>query len=67
MCSLVPIIPFEKLEDVATEFLKEYYPEALCVPMRGPAPVWVNPATPAESMGLTIKSQRIRSDMLPFR
>ena len=24
--SLVPIIPYEKLDDVATEFLQEYYP-----------------------------------------
>lgn len=27
--SLVPIIPYEKLDDVATAFLQEYYPAAL--------------------------------------
>ncbi len=64
--SLVPIIPYEKLEDVATDFLRENFPAALRIPMRGQAPVWVDPTALAESMGLTIKSQRIREDASVF-
>lgn len=64
--SLVPIIPYEKLEDVATEFLRDHFPAALRIPMRGQTPVWVNPTVLAESMGLTIKSQRIRENASVF-
>ena len=60
--SLVPIIPYEKLDDVATAFLQEYYPVALRIPMRGQAPVWVDPKELAKNMGLTVKNQRIRED-----
>jgi len=63
---LVPIIPYEKLEDVATEFLRDNFPAALRIPMRGQAPVWIDPTALAESMGLTIKSQRIREDASVF-
>ena len=64
--SLVPVISYEKLEDVATEFLQNNFPEALQIPKRGQPPVWVNPAALAESMGLTIKNQRIRKDATVF-
>ena len=64
--SLVPIIPYEKLDDVATEFLREHYPSALRIPMRGQDPVWVDPTELAKSMGLTVKSQRIREDASVF-
>ena len=60
--SLVPIIPYEKLDDVATVFLQEYYPAALRIPMRGQDPVWVDPTELAKNMGLTVKNQRIRED-----
>lgn len=64
--SLVPIIPYEKLEEVATDFLRDNFPEALRVPMRGQAPVWVDPTVLANKMELTIKSQRIRKDASVF-
>lgn len=64
--SLVPIIPYEKLEEVATEFLRDNFPDALRIPARGQSPVWVDPTALAESMGLTIKSQRIREDAAVF-
>lgn len=64
--SLVPVIPKEKLEEVATEFLRDNFPEALRVPQRGQPPIWVDPTTLADHMGLTIKSQRIRKDASVF-
>lgn len=64
--SLVPIIPYDKLETVANEILQEYFPEALHVPMRGQAVVWVDPTVLVERMGLKVKSQRIRSDSSVF-
>lgn len=64
--SLVPIIPYDKLETVANEILQEYFPETLRVPMRGQAAVWVDPTVLVERMGLKIKSQRIRSDSSVF-
>lgn len=63
---LVPIIPHVSLEKVAAEFLREFFPEALQVPIRGQSPVRVNPTALAERMGLTIKSQRIRKDASVF-
>lgn len=64
--SLVPIIPYEKLEDAAAKFLRDNFPEALRVPMRGQSPVWVDPTVLANKMGLTIKSQCIRKDASVF-
>lgn len=64
--SLVPIIPYDKLETIANEILQEYFPEALRVPMRGQAAVWLDPTVLVERMGLRIKSQRIRSDSSVF-
>jgi len=58
--SLVPYIPHEKLDTVATAFLKEYYPEALKITLHGQPPIWVDPNVLAERLGLTIKTQRIR-------
>lgn len=60
--ALVPIIPYEKLDEVATEFLREHYPAALRIPMRGQVPIWVDPIELAKSMELTVKNQRIRED-----
>lgn len=64
--SLVPIIPHDKLEEAATEFLRNNFPAALQIPAIGQAPVWVDPKVLAENMGLTIKSQRIREDATVF-
>lgn len=63
---LVPIIPHDKLEEVATEFLRNNFPAALQIPAIGQAPVWVDPTVLAENMGLTIKSKRIREDATVF-
>jgi hypothetical protein len=37
--SLVPYIPYEKLDEVATAFLEEYYPEALKITQYGQDPL----------------------------
>ncbi len=60
--SLVPYIPYERMEKEAENFLKRNFPEALRVPLHGQAPVWVDPSKLAEKMGLTIQSRRIKSD-----
>ena len=39
--ALVPFIPFDRLEDEATAFLKEFYPEALKITSYGQKPVTV--------------------------
>jgi hypothetical protein len=58
--SLVPILHKEKLDDVATDFLKSYYPEAL----NSPTPV--HPSILAERMGLQIHEQEITPDGSTF-
>lgn len=60
--ALVQDIPKEQLETVATEFLKEYYPEALRITPRGQVPVSVDTTGLAERLGLTIINKRIRED-----
>lgn len=64
--SLVPYIPTEKMEKEAEAFLSRYFPEALKVPFRGQAPIWVDPTILAEKMGLSIKSHRIKEDASVF-
>jgi len=64
--SLVPYIPYEKLDEVATAFLEEYYPEALKITQYGQDPIWVDPNILTERLGLTIKNQRIREDSSVF-
>lgn len=64
--ALVPYMPYEHLEDEATKFLKEYYPEALAMPRRGETPVTVEPEKLAERLGLTVQLQRIREDASVF-
>lgn len=64
--ALVPYMPHERLEEEATKFLKEYYPEALAMPRRGAAPVTVEPEKLAERLGLTVHLQRIREDASVF-
>ncbi|VIG16564.1 Uncharacterised protein [Clostridioides difficile] len=60
--SLVPYIPYERMEQEAETFLKRNYPDALRVPFRGQAPVWVDSTKLAEKMGLQIQSRRIKAD-----
>ncbi|OQB53190.1 MAG: hypothetical protein BWX97_00821 [Firmicutes bacterium ADurb.Bin146] len=64
--ALVPDIPKERLEIVATEFLKEYYPEALRITPHGQTPVSIDPTVLAERLGLTILNKRIREDASVF-
>lgn len=58
--ALVPIIYKKDLENVATDFLKRYYPEALSKPM------YVDPLILAERMGLSVKVQPITKDFSVF-
>ena len=64
--ALVPYIPYERLETVATQFLKDHYPEALKITPHGQPPVWVDPEKLAEKLGLTVKIQRIKEDASVF-
>lgn len=64
--SLVPYIPYERLDEVATSFLEEFYPEALKITQYGQDPIWVDPNILTERLGLTIKNQRIREDSSVF-
>lgn len=64
--ALVPYIPYDQLDKVATEFLKEHYPAALKVTPYGQPPVSVDPLALADSLGLTVKQQRIREDASVF-
>lgn len=64
--SLVPIIPYDRLEEVATEFLRDNFPSALRIPARGQAPIWVDPTVLATNMRLTIKIHRIKEDASVF-
>ena len=60
--ALVPYIPYDRLEDEASAFLREYYPEALKIALYGQKPTVVDPAILAERLGLSIMTQRIRED-----
>lgn len=64
--ALVPYIPYERLEAVATQFLKDYYPEALKVTPHGQPPVLVEPDKLAAELGLTIHTKRIKKDASVF-
>lgn len=59
--SLVPYISSNQLEDIATEFLKEYYPSALSKTNNG-IPVHVDPTVLAENLGLTVERKVIKDD-----
>lgn len=64
--SLVPVIPYSNLDDIAFAFLTEHYPAALSIPRQGQPPVWVDPIALAESMGLSVQYQSIREDASVF-
>lgn len=59
--SLVPYISSNQLEDIATEFLKEYYPQALS-PASGGVPIKVDPYVLAETLGLKVEEKVIQND-----
>ena len=54
--ALVPDIPKDRLETVATEFLKEYYPEALRTTPHGQPPMSIDTTVLAQRLGLTTVS-----------
>jgi len=58
--SLVPIISKDQLEDVATNFLRRNYPEALSTPMA------VDPTMLAARMGLSVQVRQITTDFSVF-
>lgn len=60
--ALVPNIKYEQLEKIATDFLAEYYPDALRTTRYGERPVAVDPHRLAANLGLTIMRNRIRED-----
>lgn len=64
--ALVPYISNDKLEEVADSFLKNYYSEALQIPHIGKPPVYIDPATLAGRLGLTISTHRIKADASVF-
>ena len=64
--ALVPDILKERLENVATDFLKEYYPEALKITPHGQPPISIDATVLAERLGLTILNKRIREDASVF-
>lgn len=64
--ALVPYIPYDQLETVATQFLKEYYPEALKITPIGEPPVWVDPNILTKRLELNVRTQRIREDASIF-
>lgn len=60
--ALVPYIPFDRLEDEAAAFLKEFYPEALKVTPYGQKPVSVEPDILVKCLGLQTMTRRVRKD-----
>jgi len=58
--ALVPYIKTEELENVAQDFLRQYYPEAL------QAPAAVDPMELAKRMGLTVRLLNITDDFSVF-
>lgn len=64
--ALVPYIPYDRLDQEANAFLKDYYPDALKITPYGQPPVAVDPLALAESLKLKIMQQRIREDASVF-
>ena len=64
--ALVPIIPYNQLDDAATKFLRENYPQALKITETGQPPISVDPVEVAKKLTLTIKQQSIREDTSVF-
>lgn len=58
--SLVPIIKKEQFDAIATDILKQYYPEVLETPM------WVNPYELAKNMNLMVLEEHISEDSTVF-
>lgn len=64
--ALVPIIPYNRLDAAATDFLRENYPQALKITETGQPPISVDPVEVAKKLTLTIKQQSIREDTSVF-
>ena len=64
--ALVPDIRNEKMDDVATAFLREYYPEALQITKSSEQPVYVDPLVLAKRLNLQVVTHPIRKDGTVF-
>ncbi|MCD7825246.1 MAG: ImmA/IrrE family metallo-endopeptidase [Clostridiaceae bacterium] len=64
--ALVPYIPYEQLDNVATQLLKDNYPDALKITPYGEPPISVDPLALANNLGLEIHTQRICEDASIF-
>ena len=60
--ALVPDISPAQYEKVATDFLEEYYPEALRITKYGESPVYVDPNILAERLDLSVATHRINKE-----
>ena len=60
--ALVPDISPTQYEKVATDFLEEYYPEALRITKYGESPVYVDPNILAERLDLSVATHRINKE-----
>lgn len=64
--ALVPDIRNEKMDDVATAFLREYCPEALQITKSSEQPVYVDPLVLAKRLNLQVVTHPIRKDGTVF-
>lgn len=64
--ALVPDIRNDKMDDAATAFLREYYPEALRITKPKEPPVFVDPMVLAKRLGLQVVTRPIREDGAVF-
>lgn len=64
--ALVPNILPRDYEQIAHDFLEEYYPEALAIPKSGEAPVYVDPNALAQRLDLQVVRRPISKDSAVF-
>ena len=64
--TLVPYLKREQFDDVATAFLRQYYPEALGTTPEGMPPVKVDPIVLASRLNLNVIERYIREDASVF-
>lgn len=60
--ALVPDIRPAQYEKTATDFLEEYYPEALRITKVGEPPIYVDPYVLADRLGLSVLTHRINKE-----
>lgn len=64
--ALVPNILPRDYEQIAHDFLEEYYPEALAIPKSGETPVYVDPKVLAQRLDLQVVRRPISKDSAVF-